>query len=234
MPRKKLSPKNFAWTPNLAYAIGLLTTDGCLSNDGRHIIMRSSEIKLLKTFKQCLDINNKIGKTRNGNIISYRVHFGNIQFYNWLLKIGLFPAKSYTIAEINVPDALFRDFLRGCIDGDGNIRTYQDTYNVYRSRRYTTQRLFIRTSSASQKHIIWLQKRIRFLVNISGAIIKSEPASKRRVPIWQLQFAKKESLRLINWVYYKPNIPCLERKKLIAEKAVDIISRQKRREYSII
>lgn len=196
--------------------------------------MRSSEVNLLETFKQCLDINNKIGKTRNGDIISYRVQFGNVQFYNWLLKIGLFPAKSYTIAEINVPGALFRDFLRGCIDGDGNIRTYQDTYNLYRGRRYTTQRLFIRIVSASRKHIVWLRQKIEFLSGIHGVIIENKPALKNRVSIWQLQFAKKESLRLINWIYYQPDLPCLERKRGIAQSAIDIINKQKRREYAKI
>ena len=70
MPQKKLPPKEFIWTPNLAYIVGLLATDGCLSNDGRHIIMRSSDVDLLKTFKKCLGINNKIGETRNGRTIS--------------------------------------------------------------------------------------------------------------------------------------------------------------------
>ena len=132
--------------------------------------MRSSDIDLLETFKECLGINNKIGKTKNGDIISYRVQFGSVQFYNWLLKIGLFPAKSYTIGKINIPDDFFRDFLRGCIDGDGNIRTYHDTYNAYRERQYATQRLFVRVVSASKKYIIWLQSRIRILTGINGAI----------------------------------------------------------------
>ena len=48
MPRAKLPDIDFKWTPQLAYTIGLLTTDGNLSKDGRHIAMRSKEsIKLL-------------------------------------------------------------------------------------------------------------------------------------------------------------------------------------------
>jgi hypothetical protein len=112
---------NFVWTPELTYAIGLLVTDECLSKDSRHIIMRSSEKSLLKIFKKCLKIKNKIGKTKKGKIVSYRIQFGNKQFYNWLLKIGLTPAKTYTINKIKIPELYFKDFLRGHLDGDGNM-----------------------------------------------------------------------------------------------------------------
>src|SRR3989338_4553102 len=47
MPKPKLPLKDFKWSPELAYVVGLLVTDGCLSSDGRHIIMRSSEKPLL-------------------------------------------------------------------------------------------------------------------------------------------------------------------------------------------
>lgn len=234
MPKAKLPFKEFTWTSQLAYAVGLLATDGNLSGDGRHIIMRSSDIDLLEIFKNCLNLNNKIGRTQNGKVVSYRVQFGNIQFYNWLLKIGLFPAKSYTIREINIPDKFFRDYLRGSIDGDGNICTYVDRYNIYRGRGYTTQRLFIRIVSASRKHIAWQRSKIKNITGLSGALIKNNPADEHRVPIWELKFAKKESLQLIDWIYYRPDIPCLERKRKIAQEAIEVISRQKRREYSRI
>ncbi|MBI2639462.1 MAG: hypothetical protein HYW90_01030 [Candidatus Sungbacteria bacterium] len=196
--------------------------------------MRSSDVELLNTFKNCLNINNRIGRTQNGKTISYRVQFGSIQFYNWLKKIGLFPAKSYTIGEIDIPDKFFRDYLRGCIDGDGNICTYKDLYNVYKGRKYVTQRLFIKIVSASKKHIVWLRNKITALNGSNGAIIKDSPADKQRVPMWILKFAKKESLRLLSWIYYQPDIPCLERKHMTAVYAIEEISKQKRRVYSRI
>ncbi|MDP3948945.1 MAG: hypothetical protein Q8Q17_03280 [bacterium] len=232
MPKRRLQDKNFIWTPQLAYAVGLLVTDGNLSKDGRHITMRSSEVELLDSFKNCLGLGNKIGFTEGQR--GYRVQFGNIQFYNWLLKIGLFPAKTYTIGKINVPDLYFRDFLRGHLDGDGSILAYVDNYNVYKGRRYENQRIFVRFISASQNHMIWLRQRIEKLADIHGALIFRKPPTENRVPIWELKFAKKESLQLIDWIYYKPDIPCLERKRMVAENAVKIISKQKRREYAKI
>ena len=230
MPKPKLPAIDFEWTSQLAYVIGLLVTDGNLSSDGRHIVMRSAEKDQLNTFKQCLGINNKIGFTEGQR--GYRVQFGNIQFYNWLMSIGLFPAKSYTIGEIKVPDEFFRDYFRGCIDGDGNIQTYEDGYNSYRGRQYFTQRLFIRIVSASEKHILWLREKIKFFTGLHGSINKRKPKDNKHVPIWELKFAKKESLQLIKWIYYDKNIPYLKRKRDIAEQAVEIISKQKRRVHA--
>ncbi|MEK7173371.1 MAG: LAGLIDADG family homing endonuclease [Patescibacteria group bacterium] len=129
MPARKLPFKEFKWTPEMAYAVGLLTTDGSLSKDGRHVAFRSSDKQQTENFKKCLKISNSISKTYADQCKdrpSYLIQFGNIQLYNWFLSIGLFPAKTYTIGKIKIPDEYFRDFLRGHIDGDGSIWTYQD------------------------------------------------------------------------------------------------------------
>ncbi len=157
MPRKKLPFKNFSWNPKLAYAIGLIVTDGNLSKDKRHITMRSSDKDQLKTFKKCLGISNKIAKTYDNGPAKrpcYRIQFGNVQFYNWLISIGVEPAKTHTIGKIKIPDKYFRDFLRGHLDGDGTIITYLDRYNIYKKRTYTNHRLFIKFISASKKHLV--------------------------------------------------------------------------------
>src|SRR3989338_6851802 len=103
MPKQKLPDKGFIWNAQLAYAVGLITTDGCLSSDGRHVIMRSTDVQLLDTFKKCLGISDKITETfHNGRDgfkrkRAYRVQPSMVQFYRWLLRIGLTQAKSHTI-----------------------------------------------------------------------------------------------------------------------------------------
>ena len=53
--------KECTWSPELAYAIGLIATDGNLSKDGRHISFRSSDLEQIKNFQRCLQLSNKIG-----------------------------------------------------------------------------------------------------------------------------------------------------------------------------
>ena len=107
MPRQKTPAKEFVWTPKLAYVVGLLVTDGNLSKDGRHITMRSSDKCMLVTFKKCLRLENKIGESYDKGKEkppSYRVQFCNIQFYKWLIFIGVRPAKTHTISKIKIPE----------------------------------------------------------------------------------------------------------------------------------
>lgn len=116
------------WAPSLAYAIGLITTDGCLSKDGRHIDLTSKDLEQIENFSKILGLKNKVGLKMNGYSSRqyYRIQFGDVKFYQFLLRIGLTPHKSKTLNSLTVPNKYFRDFLRGLLDGDGHIRTYWD------------------------------------------------------------------------------------------------------------
>src|SRR3989338_8156667 len=195
------------WTSELAYAIGLLTTDGNLSKDGRHIEFTSKDKNLVETFKKCLSLKNKIGKkTRGYSKIKqyYRVQFGNVILYKWLLKIGLMPNKSRRLGTLKIPNAYFADFLRGDMDGDGCIRKFQDP--VYKN----SQRLYVVFHAASHKHIQWLRGKIHELLSIRGFI---EQTTRQ----FRLTFAKKESLKLLPYLYHRENLPSLIRKHKLAE-----------------
>ena len=224
MPKPKLPDKNFKWTPEITYVIGLITTDGCLSGDGRHIIIRSSDIQLLRTVKKCLNLQNKIGKTSNNGWAkrpSYRIQFGNIQFYKWLNKIGLTPRKTYTIGSLKIPDKYFPDFLRGHLDGDGSVWSYKDYYNTYKKSSYIYDRLWVRFISASEKHMKWLRNNISRLLSIKGHEFERKPQQLyQTTSIWELKFAKKDSIKLLSWIYYNQNVPCLKRKRKVAEKFI--------------
>jgi len=224
MPKAKLPDKEFEWSPEIAYAIGLLATDGNLSKDRRHITMRSSDVQLLKTFKKCLNLKSKITQSKNDGWAkkpSYRVQFSNAQFYRWLFRIGLFPAKTYTIGKLNIADKYFMDFLRGHLDGDGCIITYKDFYNTYKNPKYIYTRLWVRFMSASKIHMEWLRKNVYRLLNIKGHFSQRKPwRSDQTTSTWHLKFAKKDSIKLLSWLYYHPNVPCLIRKRKIAEKFI--------------
>ncbi|MBU0476568.1 hypothetical protein KKB68_00975 [Patescibacteria group bacterium] len=226
MPKPKLPDKNFKWTPELAYVVGLIATDGNLSRDGRHITMRSSDVQLLKTFRGCLDLPSKmkIVQSKNDGWAKkpcYRIQFSNVQFYRWLLRIGLFPAKTYTIGELKIPNKYFQDFSRGHIDGDGSITTVIDRWNTFKNPKYVYARLFVRFRSVSKKHIDWIRRRIHRNLSIRGhtwerkSLMPYQTAS-----MWTLKFAKKDSLKFLSWIYYKSDLPCLKRKRKIAEKFI--------------
>lgn len=199
------------WSPQIAYAVGLIVTDGNLSSDGRHFDFTSKDVELVKTFKKCLNINNKISLKSAGksNKKYHRVQFGNICFYRQLLNIGIAPNKTKTIGILQIPDEFFFDFLRGHFDGDGSCYGYWD-------KRWKNSFMFyVKFVSASKSHISWLQAKIRDALGINRAIGKAGS-------IYQLSYAKKESKVLSTKMYYDREIPCLKRKFEKLQKLLEI------------
>lgn len=211
---KPLGKIKIEWSPNFAYAIGLLTTDGNLSPDGRHIVFTSKDKELALNFKKCLKINNIIGRKseKRGRVKKYlRVQFGDVIFYKFLLTIGLMPNKTKIISNLDIPSEYFFDFLRGHFDGDGTFYSYWDPRWKSSFMFYT---VFV---SASKNHINWLRKMVFNFIKIKGHITKSVNDS-----VYQLKYAKAESLKLFPELYYDKDIVCLSRKRLKIEKAFKI------------
>ena len=103
---RRQTNKKICWNNKLAYVVGLITTDGNLSKDKRHINFTSSDIQLINTFKSCLNKNNFITLnpfSERTKKQSYKFQFGDVSFYDFLMRIGLYPNKSLTIDKINVP-----------------------------------------------------------------------------------------------------------------------------------
>jgi len=204
------------WSPDFAYAIGLLTTDGSLSIDGRHMNLTSKDRGLIEIFKTCLGLKNKIGRKmrkRGGEKRYFQLQFGDVYFYRFLLKLGLTPNKSKTLSEIYIPKQYFFDFLRGHFDGDGTFYSYWDP-------RWKSSFMFYTVfTSASRSHILWLRRKIREQLSINGHITKDKNKT-----LYQLKYAKWESLKLLEKLYVHSRV-YLPRKYLKITKALAIIGK---------
>lgn len=220
MPKQLLPAYSLPWSPDLAYVVGLLVTDGHLSSDGRHIVYKSIDRDLVQSLRRALPTKNSVFiriDKRKGRKPAHVLQFSDVRFYRWLLSIGVTPRKTLTIGDLPIPPEFFRDFLRGHLDGDGSIFSYQDRYNVYKGKRYRNTRIYTKFISASETHIRWLYEMIQKYSPIQGALLY-KPATKTRVRIWEIKIAKYESLKLFRWLYYRKNLPSLSRKRLLAER----------------
>lgn len=208
------------WSANFAYAIGLMVTDGCLYNDGRHMSLTSKDSEQAEQFKLCLGLDVKTGLKANGASKKkkyYHVQFGDVLFYKFLLSIGLTPAKSKTIGRVVVPDEYFFDYVRGCFDGDGCFYSYWDP------RWRSSHMFYVEFVSASKKHIDWLQNKLYESADIKGHVVTDGKKA-----TLQLKYAKKEALVLIKKMYYNRDVVCLSRKKSKIQKALKIEGKQQK------
>lgn len=212
---------SIAWNSNIAYAIGLLVTDGSLSKDGRHIIFTSKDYNLILAFNYCLHIKGKITinpKSTLSKHTVYKIQTSNVALYRWLNTIGIFSQKTFTISKLHIPDAVFRDFLRGHLDGDGSIVHYKDKYLTTVNKTYVYDRLFIYFLSASKNHIQWIQRSIQRLYCIHGSINILSNKSAKKHDMYRLKFSTKEAKMLLPLLYWNTSVPCLQRKFVIAKQ----------------
>ena len=200
------------WSPNFAYAIGLLASDGCLSPNGRHIIFVSKDKEQITNFLSALGIENTIGTNSTG---AYRVQFSDVLFYSFLLHIGLMPNKSKVLSKITVPQKYFFDFLRGVFDGDGSSYSYWD------SRWKSSFMYYISFASASNTFISWLRNTIRAHQGAVGHVTQAKYKS-----TYQLKYAKKESLGILRKMYPKKSVLHLSRKRLKIKRMLSIVGEQ--------
>lgn len=209
--------KSYRWSKKIAYAVGLIATDGCLSKDGRHFDFTSKDLEQIENFCKCLDLKVKIGLKSSGSTsdrIYYHVQFGDVTLYKFLLNIGLTPHKSKTIGAIKIPNKYFIDFLRGSLDGDGC------TYSYWDPRWKSSYMLYTSFTSASEKHVIWLRDKISELFGQNGKINFNNRS------IFTLRYAKSASVALMRKIYYKKNLICLSRKYLKIEESLGIIQNE--------
>lgn len=199
----KPKERDFIWSPNLAYGIGLFATDGCMYTDGRHMEFTSKDIQQLKNFKKCFGLKTKITVKFSGKgITCTRLQFGDTILYKFFLKLGLTPHKSKTIGVINIFPEYFFDFFRGVLDGDGCFHSYYDP------RWRSSFMFYLIVASASPVFVAWLREEIFIRLGVRGHITKAKKSS-----TFQLKYAKADSLKIIKKVYYNPTVLCLNRKR---------------------
>lgn len=209
--RRKSAPASTEWTPTLAYAVGLLATDGC-QTDGRHIAFPSADRELVEILLRCLGKTNKIAavRTRTGGIV-HRTQFGDVLFCRWLLGVGVTPRKSLTLGALDVPDAYLLECARGLMDGDGDITNFVHaaTKRTYPGYRY--ERIVVGFNSASRVHIEWLRRKLEPYIGAPGWL-GVKPATVERHEFYTLRYGKRDGLRLLPLLYRDPIVPRLERK----------------------
>ena len=199
--RRYASKRLYAWSHSIAYSVGLMTSDGCLSRDGRHLDLTSVDIEQLENFSKALGRTFVISdKTNTSNTPAYRVQFSDVAYYDFLLAAGLTPAKSKTISTLTIPDDFYADFLRGLFDGDGSCYAYMD------KRWRSSYMYYVSFTSASMDFILYLQ-------GMNARLIGTESKSIRKAArAYSLVYAKRDAYMIFKYMYHHTDVICLKRK----------------------
>jgi hypothetical protein len=205
-----LEDRTWQWTPELAYAVGLIATDGNLPGQNKSdVIFVSADRELHDVYQRCLEVSvpTKESLRQGGRKVIYTTTINSPQLRSLLEGIGLTSAKSKMLGPLAVPDEFFRDFFRGCIDGDGSVMLLKFEHHRY---------LGIALSSASEAFVGWIQATVMHLTGIRGRLYRV------RQGVWRLDYAYRNGKAIAEWMYYSPSLPCLQRKRARYEEFLQL------------
>lgn len=210
--RKLRNVIDTTWSSNLAYAIGLIASDGCLSSSTKRISFVSKDKELVDLYRTALSITSNPYQSGRGGTTEknyWSIAFKSRQFHDYLVLIGITPAKSKTIKKVQIPDVWFPDFLRGIFDGDGTFWTTWD-------RRWPNSFVYYTgLSSASLEYTKWLKKRLSALYGVNGCISPGKGA-------YTIRYVKGDSRKLFKIMYYRTDLLYLKRKYAKIKTALEL------------
>ena len=113
-------------TPEKAYVLGLIYSDGCVFKDKytKYIIFGQSEDNKDIVYKvnNILESDYPIHKELRGSKNFYYIKLTSNIMFDDLYNLGVEPNKSLTVKfPVNIPNILLPHFIRGLFDGDGCV-----------------------------------------------------------------------------------------------------------------
>ena len=215
-------------TPNKAYIIGLIASDGNIyQRDGHQGQIRlsfqntESEHSLLTNILSDMNATHPIKKTtKASNDKQYEyisVTIVSDQIYNDLFRIGIMPQKTWQMDIQQVIDCIptkfVNDFLRGYFDGDGCI-TGVDKNKP--SRTHINIAMPLQSANTLRQYLL--------SVGIDVAVREDKRPGKYTHPFGRIEFFGVNKYIFLKWMYYD-DCMCLKRKYNAAMKYCDLIEK---------
>lgn len=187
-PTKEPSENNFfkRWSPEMAWVLGLMFTDGNVSKDLHQATLTSIDREMLE--QVALLMGSSLQPRERGGGTIYSLTVGGVAVCKDLTDLGCIPKKSLVIEFPAIPDECVPHFVRGLWDGDGHI--------TIRSRKKARE-LVCGYVSGSQGFVISLRDTLSKHIGITANV-----KYKRGVNgCFTLSYYTRQSVSLLEWMY---------------------------------
>ncbi len=222
--KTEYNEKFFAsWSQEMAYVLGILYTDGCLSmsiHHGKKVTRRTPIISLAQKERELvgkvlvlIDCDAKIHYRKRrvyGERVCGAVYYFSLAcsaIYPDLVRLGLKPAKSLDIKFPQIPPQSVRHFIRGCWDGDGSV--YFTRHKNYVTASFYSGSLHFVKGMLSKLEKAGLPRRTIYTL-------------KRKSTSYYFKYHGSDCIRLYHYLYDSvPPTQYLERKHALFKKYAD-------------
>jgi len=179
------------WSTEMAYILGLIITDGCISQTGT-VSLCMNDRDLLEKVRLVMGSKHRIRSYQHQKGL-YGFYFTRERMANSLKHLGVLPKKSLTVDFPDIPELFIVDFIRGVFDGDGSV------FFEKRSPRSPLKSSFV---SSSKKFIQKLEKKLQKLELPPRMIYKQKT---KNTFSYMIRYAHNDSVKLYNILY--KNVP---------------------------
>lgn len=211
------------WSKQMAYVLGILYTDGCLSIHtyrSKTITRRMPVISLAQKERELIDkvlhlmnCNAKVHyreRTPYWNTVAgelYHFSFACTAIYPDLIRLGMKTTKSLDIKFPSIPQKYVRHFIRGCWDGDGTVYSEKRNPTNIKASFVSGSRFFI-DSILTELEKAGLPKRTVYIKN-------------GKKPSYYFRYSGGQCIKLYHYLYDDvPPTQYLRRKHDIFQKYV--------------
>lgn len=175
------------WSPDMAYVLGLLITDGCISRTGT-VSLCMNDREILEKVKKVMGSAHKIESSKHQEKL-YIFYFARENMLKDLESLGVVPKKSHIVAFPNMPAEYLPDFLRGVFDGDGSVYFDKRSKNSpLRSAFYSGSKDFIEKLEDNLTKLGLPKRKISQQKTLNGIF-------------YGIRYGHKNSLNLFNILY---------------------------------
>ena len=199
----------------MAYVLGFWFADGYMRHEKSYrIVFCSNDYDLLLQIKRKMGSTHLIYKRKRGSKFQWRnlqLIIYSKQIFLRLMDLGGIRKKSKKIRFPQVNYKYLPDFIRGYFDGDGSV--FYVNY-IHTKNKKLRQELRSNFTSGSPKFLEDLQD---ILLNTLG-FIKKKICPYDNGASWKLGYGTKDTLKLLQFMYYSNYPIALERKAVFLKE----------------
>lgn len=175
-------------TPEKAYWLGWLISDGCIVNNKIQFNILQEDKYILHQLEKDLNVTNKVKISSNGYA---RFSLGSIKMCQDLTNYNITPKKTFTVTiPENLDKTLYSHLIRGIFDGDGSISVYTRTNGVVNYE----------FSITGNKQVI---EKIKDILECEIPHLKRKTIEKNGSSIYRIRWGSKKDIILLRDYLYK-------------------------------